>query len=355
MISLPRSALVTLLLFSIIVSLVPFYCPAQVEAPMYHKGMSWKYLVALNVTNDPNRTSIELEGTLKSEIGDLLSIAINKTEVGAYEVLLSGGGEAFVTMTVPNFGPQQVQGEWVVYGNLFLDNKSYEYVKSNVTVEIHGNIFGLSYRMVIASRTESEISKDTWNYPFSVGDEGSVLSNATMNSTYEVWLGSLEINETQINERTELSGTYSCVSHSGLRVPAGDFEAYEIEATGNPPLFGVMGPVSGRERLYYSPDARNNVKVLYYDNDEKLVAHQELISYSTGDGGNAVTYWLWVAIPILFLLLVAVIVFVKGRGSVTEIPGAPSKEAPTEMICRWCGTKIPVGDVVCPNCGRTVF
>jgi len=187
-------------------------------------------------------------------------------------------------------------------------------VKIDLAIEWDITLDSFTKMKIIENSTYSP-PFDNSDFPLTVGKIWSTVTN--VNITFKVILDSTEISN--VTDISEMNYNFEVLSMEMITVAGRTFDTFVIRETGE----------DGYTDYYYSSEARNYVKVLYYDVEENLVGSRELIDYTLhSEVPFDYTQTIILTAVIIVIVLVGVIFLMRKKKS------TPSTVAPTTISTR---------------------
>ncbi|MFQ6106050.1 MAG: hypothetical protein ACE5QF_00460 [Thermoplasmata archaeon] len=328
---------------------------AQAHAPTISVGNTWKYSVSISLGDlvsemEEGMQDVDLEGTVNLTVVSRQTVEVLNHSYDAWVIELEGDFDVEFAYTIPDTGTFLITAPAVSEGTLYLDNDSFEYVMTSLTITSNFRRFSVTFSLLLEAETYLAILSDTWDFPFDVGSAGSASGEGLSHARYSVGMSGTLVEENETTVRYAYNQTYECTDHLNVTVEAGEFEAYEVNAS-SPGIY-LFGFPGGQRKEYYSENVNNNVRVEVYDNRTALVGEWNLLSYVESPTRGSGLEFLLITLIIIMLIVVAVIILLKRRSrEATDRVRAVE----VKRVCRRCGSDIPEGQMTCPLCGRAIW
>jgi hypothetical protein len=331
---------------------------AEAEAPALATGMEWEYSVSLSLGDligqvEEGFEDLFIDGTVLMTVDSLETVHVLGRPYDAWVISVKGDFDVRFTYVIPDIGPLTMTAPAFGEGFVYLDNESYEYVRSSIEITSRFTRFSLTFDIVVEIETSLDIESDTWHFPFDSGDAGTTTGHGLGSAHFVARVNGDLLGENETSIPFTYDSAYECQNLAEVSVDAGSFQAYEVEvSSAGPYLFGYTG---GDRREYYSNEVNNNVEVLVYDEEDQLIGEWRLLSYGKSHVGSAMDWIPILTILFLFILLVILtLVFIMLRGRSQE-KLAEGRAFPADRVCRRCGDNVPEDESVCPSCGRAIW
>jgi hypothetical protein len=329
---------------------------AEAEAPEFAAGTAWEYSVSSSLGSligqvEGGFEDLFIEGTVVMAVDSMHSVSVLGRTYDAWIISVEGDFDVEFTYNVPDLGPLTMTAPAGSEGYLYLDNESYEYVKSLMTITSRFTKFSMTFEFVIEIETSLDIEGDTWHFPFDVGASGTSTGHGLSSAYYVAKVNGDVMGENETSVPFSYTSDYECLDFKEVSVDAGSFQTYEVNASSaGPYLFGYP---QGYRREYFSNEVNNSVEILVYDEGHELIGEWELLSYGEREGGSmdwTLCLSILVALVLLLVILGAIMLRRRSRERTLE-----SESSSVTRVCRRCGVVIPEGESACPSCGRAIW
>lgn len=304
-----RRQLVSMIALLAFVLAVPIDVDADMDLPAIDVGDSWTYEIMVS------QLGMVLDGEVITQVeGETSSHGHT-----VYHLSLDGSG------TVES---SEGNGTFDMWGHQYLRKSDLAEVELNASQRVDLNTTAIQVTTWFYSELVHDPPNNRFDFPTAVGEEWSVVSEATRTDT----IISLLIRNTNITTNTVYTN-YTCEKTEMVTVPAGSFSSYKIMENRSTEGYG---------HWYVSPDVGLLVKMESFDDADELVMEYELKSYSyspgNGNGGNGETdggivslimdNLMWIIITIVIVIVVAGAALGLSRRSRGKLP--PEEEPPVE-------------------------
>jgi hypothetical protein len=328
---------------------------AEAEEPVLSVGNEWEYSVHMSLDNligqvEGGFEDASIQGTVTMAVESRRMVEVLGRTYDAWVIALEGDFEVTFTYTIQDMGPLTMSAPASLKGSLFLDNDSFEYVKSSQEITSRFSKFSMLFEMVVEVETSLDIETDTWHFPFDAGDIGMTTGQGQSHVHYVAKMNGDVVEEDEATMPFAYSSAYECVGLQQVDVEAGSFQAYELNVS-SPGMY-LFGYSEGYRHEYFSNEVNNSVEVDIYDSEDELMGEWNLVSYGEiQDGSGDWTAGLLIALALLLIigLIVALLLRRRSREATAEWTSSSGKR-----VCRRCGTEIGEGQGACPACGRTI-
>lgn len=328
---------------------------AEAEGPVLSVGNEWEYSVHMSLDNligqvEGGFEDVSIQGTITMAVESRRTVEVLGRTYDAWIIALEGDFEVTFTYTIQDLGPLTMTAPANLKGSLFLDNESFEYVKSSLEITSRFSKFSMLFEMAVEVETSLDIESDTWHFPFDAGDTGMTTGQGQSYVHYVAKVNGDVVEEDEATVPFAYSSAYECEGLQQVDVEAGRFQAYELNVS-SPGMY-LFGYSEGYRHEFYSNEVNNSVEVDIYDSGDDLIGEWSLVSYGESqDGSGDWTAGLLIALALLLIvgLIVALLLRKRSREATAERTSSFGKS-----VCRRCGTEIPEGQGACPACGRTI-
>ncbi len=328
---------------------------AEAEAPALSVGNEWEYSVHMSLDNligqvEGGFEDMSILGTIRMTVESRQTVEVLSRMYDAWVITLEGDFEVTFTYTIQDLGPLTMTAPASLEGSLFLDNDSFEYVKSSLEIMSRFSKFSVLFEMAVEVETSLDIESDTWHFPFDAGDTGVTTGQGLSHIHYVAKVNGEVVGEDEAKVPYAYSSAYECVGLQQVDAEAGSFQAYELNVS-SPGMY-LFGYSEGYRHEYFSNEVNNSVEVDIYDSGDELIGEWNLVSYGESqDGSGDWTAGLLIALALLLIigLIVTLLLRRRSREATAERTSSSGKR-----VCRRCGTEIPEGRSACPACGRTI-
>ncbi|MFQ5911057.1 MAG: zinc ribbon domain-containing protein, partial [Thermoplasmata archaeon] len=328
----------------------------QAEAPLISIGNTWKYSVELSLSDfigemEEGFENVTLQGTVTMVVKSRQIVEVLNRSYDTWAIDLLGDFDVGFAYTVPDLGTITVNAPAETKGTVYLDNETFEYVKTSFTTTSHFRRFTITFDLLLEAETSLNISTDSWNFPYDVGSVGITSGSGVSFAHYVMKMSGTVMAENETSASFSYNPTYECTKKRNVTVEAGAFRTYKV--TVSSPGIYFFGPFDGYRHEFYSNGVNNIVRAEVYSNENELLGEWELLSYeespASARGGLEILLVILIIIAVI-LILIAIFVLRSSRRKTTEdTPGSA-----VSMNCRRCGSEIPEGQGICPSCGRAI-
>ncbi|MCJ2669753.1 MAG: zinc ribbon domain-containing protein [Thermoplasmata archaeon] len=330
---------------------------AEAEAPALSVGNEWEYSVHMSLDNligqvEGGFEDMSIQGTIRMAVEPRQTVEVLSRTYDAWVIALEGDFEVTFTYTVQDLGPLTMTAPASLEGSLFLDNDSFEYVKSSQEITSRFSKFSVLFEMAVEVETSLDIETDTWHFPFDAGDTGMTTGQGLSYIHYVAKVNGEVVGEDEATVPYAYSSAYECVGLQPVDVEAGSFQAYELNVS-SPGMY-LFGYSEGYRHEYFSNEVNNSVEVDIYDSGDELIGEWNLVSYGESQDGaiDWTTALLVLLALVLLIIIIAIAVLLLRRKSREATAGQTPSSG--KRACRRCGAEIPEGQNACPACGRTI-